>query len=225
MLSLLKEGNTDLVTAIQNVSMQTKEMYDNHVRMQEELKQLKEDRENDRRTIRALEDHIKKNNLIIKGIPSEVSAIEAAGKVISQSLKVVNPIQIRSSRKIFDRNGTMGVVIELDGEAQVQEVLKHTKNLAGTKISVEKDLNSDRQEYKKVMLQLRRDILGIDKSKKVLVRDDRMRIENKTFHWNWRKELSCGKMNGVNELKNIYDNILDGLDFSYNSLLSKIRNY
>lgn len=193
--------------------------------IKQEIKQLREERENERRTILALEDQIKKNNLIIKGIPSETSATNAAIKVISQNLKVTSEFQIKSSRKIFDRNGNMGVLVELNGETQVQEILKHTKNLAGTNISVEKDLNRERQQNKKVMLQLRREILSHDRSKRVLVRDDKMKVDNKTFHWNWDKELSCGRMNGINELKTIYGNLIDNLDLSFNSLFSKIKKY
>lgn len=195
----------------------------------EENKELKarieimsQEAERSRRHMLKLEDQVKRKNLIFKGVPSaETNLAQVANRVIKENLKVNTPVHVKSTKKIFDRNGSMGIVVELDDEEQVTEILRNTKNLAGTRISVEKDLNQERQEDKKAMLKMRRNILGIDNSRRVQVRDDRLKIENTTLTWNREKELVNGQEKGSAALERIYGkDKIQSLDLRYYNLLS-----
>lgn len=140
-----------------------------HAAIKEELRTLKIDRERDHKQMLFLENQLKKNNVIFRGIESEIDIDNAVKKVCANHLKISAPMAIRSAKKIFDRNGKMAVIAEFESGSSLNEIFKHTKNLAGSSISIEKDLNSDRQEQKKAMLYLRKTIL------KVNVKDDKLR--------------------------------------------------
>ena len=91
----------------------------------------------------------------------------------------------------------MNEVAEFNSENAVRDILRHTKNLQRTRISVEYDRNEDRQFNKKVMMELKNIILAKSKLHKVSVRNDKLRIENKWFQCNTNKVLCCGKSFGV----------------------------
>lgn len=62
----------------------------------------------------------------------------------------------KAVRKIYDRNGKMSLIAEFDSEGDVRKILSKTRNLTGSKISIERDLYEERQMDKKVLLQLKR---------------------------------------------------------------------
>ena len=69
---------------------------------------------------------------------------------------------------------------------------------------------------------MRRDIIAVDKSHAVKVRDNRMKISDKWIKWNKHQELVSGQQPGMNVIKNLYGNKLDAVNFSYNDILNKI---
>lgn len=174
--------------------------------------------------ISTLEDQIKRKNIILKGIPSSSNTKDAVEKVLREQLKLPAPMRIKSTRKLFDRNGKMGVIAELDDEYDVMEVFKSTRNLAGTRISIERDLNRRRQEFKKKLLVLRRNILGINNAHKIQVRDDKLKINGKIFQWNKEKVLVSGNTNGMDALISIFGNSIRNLDVNYENIDLNVYN-
>lgn len=175
-------------------------------KLKEEIQELKDMRREDVNNIRWLEHQIKNTKLIFKGVSSESSATDSVYKVCMENLKI-NP-NIISAHKLFERNGTQTVIAEFENESSVSEVLKSTKNLAGTSISIDRDLNPRRQRNKRAMLILRKQILSETKMHKVIVRDDKLKIKDKWFAWNMKNELVCGNQKGEHALKTIYgDNL------------------
>ena len=187
-----------------------------------ELKDLKIERDRDHRKLINLENHMKRKSLIFRNLPSEDICENAVKAVCDTKLKV--HVDLKAARKLYDRNGRMGVIVEMDSERMVDTVLKSTRNLAGTAISIERDINSDRQEDKKVLLQLKKDILETDKRHAVRVRDDSMRINNKWLKWNPQKQLVCGSQNGTEAITELYGNTFDNFNFSYADIIKKIVN-
>lgn len=189
----------------------------------QQIEELKTERKSDRRRLAMLEDQMKRKNVIFRGIPAEENIDEAVKKIASTNLKISMPMPIKSTRKLFDRFGKMGVLVELENESYIREIFKHTKNLAGTNISVERDLNMERQEQKKVMLHLKRSILAINRSHPISVREDKLRIDGKWIAWNMDKQLVSGSLNGLDVLKSIYGETINGINFNYNSILGNIN--
>lgn len=192
-------------------------------KLQQEIDDLKNERQRDRRLMLQLEDKLKQKNIILRGLNLEADTTAAIQKVLTNNFKITDHIKINSSRKLFDRNGRMAVIAEVENGAQIVEIFKHAKNLAGSSISVERDLNTDRQQQKKVMLALKRNILTLNQTHKISVREDRLRIADKWFTWNWRKQLVCGSMNGVDAIKGLYGSNLNGISFDFNSILSNLN--
>lgn len=77
---------------------------------------------------------------------------------------------IISAHTLFERNGIQTVVADFGNESNVLEVLRNTKKLAGTSISVDRDLNPRRQRNKVAMLLIRKEILKEFKKYKIVVR-------------------------------------------------------
>lgn len=92
---------------------------------------------------------------------------------------------------------------------------KTPKKLKGLEIYVDRDLNEDKQEIKKVMLQLKKKLQPLDKKQKIVVRNDRMKIN----YGNKDKILMSDSKNGKEVLENIYKDKINQINFNYEELL------
>lgn len=104
----------------------------------------------------------------------------------------------------------------------MQKYFKIQKKLAGTKISVERDILPLKQEKKKVFLQIKKKVLNISKKHKVMVRDDKLKIKDKWFAWNGENKLMCGKEDGRDALKSLYGDEVENLDLDYENILKNM---
>lgn len=188
----------------------------------EEVKQLRLEKEADRRRISMLENHIKRKNLVFRGIPKEASWSGAVGKICADKLGVA--AQVRSARKIYERGDKMSVIAEFESEEMVERLIRKTGSLAGTTMSIERDLNSERLQDKKVLIQLKNEIVAMDKSYPVKVRDDKMKIGDKWIKWNAEKELICGPQKGMEIFNQLYGARLRQLNIDYTVILNKVNN-
>lgn len=213
----------ELKTSIECLTKELVEYKKENAVIKEELMNLKIDRERDHKQMLYLENQLKRNNLIFRGITTETDIENAVKNVCANNLKIVAPMAIRSTRKLFDRNGKMAVLAEFENGTYINEIFQHTKNLAGSSISIEKDLNSDRQEQKKAMLYLKKTIWNADQSFRISVRDDKMRIGEKGFAWNNNKELVCGNLNGTDVIQSLYGGKMNFINFDYKVILSKVN--
>lgn len=194
--------------------------------LRKEVQNLRDESDYRRKSVLVLEDQVKRKNIIVKGLPSNNgSPKEEFLKLCSNTMKLDNQsVHVRSVKKIYDRNNKMGIVAELNSEEEVLEVLKNSRKLAGSQISIERDLNSEKQLQKKVMLQLKKDIMEINTSQRVTVRDERMRIGDKWFSWNRGKQFMSGKMDGCQILNQLYGNNLK-ISLNYFDIFEKLNNY
>lgn len=183
-----------------------------NVKLKAEIEKLKDMREEDANNIRWLEHQIKSTKLIFKGISSATSASESVLKVCTDNLKT-KP-KIISAHKVFEQNGKQTAIVEFENESSVLEILKATNHLAGTSISIDRDLNPRRQKNKKAMLIIRKQILAENKVHKIIVRDDKMKIKDKWFVWNAKNELISGNNKGEQVLKSIYGDSLKTTNFN-----------
>lgn len=192
--------------------------------LQDKIKALEEDKEKTERRMLLLEDAVKKKSIIIKGLKSQKSLYKAVDNLFKNKLKISSRVEIESIKKLYDGDEKMAVVVEVGSERMVSEVFKHTKNLAGSNIFIENDLNSKRQQTKKVMLQLKKEILAVSKSKRILIRSDKMRVGEKWFYFNKENVLVCNNESGEDTLKEFYGDSSSQIDILYDSLLSKINS-
>lgn len=223
MKETIQETNVEIIESVTILSTQVNLLLEKNKELQEEMEKLRADRERDHRTITMLEDQIKRKNIIIKGLDSENNLRDAVKKVCRDNLKIQSSVSIKSVKRLSNWNGKMSVVAELDSEEAVQDLFKNTRNLAGTTISVERDLNMVKKEQKKVMLQLKRELLSINRNHRISVRDEKIRINENLLIWNKSKELVCGQRNGIDVLCEIYGEAVNKLNLSYNELLIKVK--
>lgn len=212
----------DVKENINEVKSEVSRLSNENKHLQNEIQKLKDERENDQRRMMLLEKDFGKKKLIFRGLESQTSVFKAVKKVFQENLKMENPVEIEQTRKLYEKNQKMTVMVELKSTNLVTQVLKHTKNLAGTSIHVERDLCKERQEKKKVMLYLKKEILKIDRSHKIIVRDDNMIINKKQMFWNQNKALMCGHEKGEDVLKSIYGEKLSNVTHKYNKILENI---
>lgn len=214
-----------ITVQIAGLSAQVNALTEENQALKERVKSLETDKERDHQELMRMVDQTKRKNLIFKGLEKQTSAKEAV-KSVCKDILGIQHINVRFARIIFERNGKMGVIAELATDENADDVLKNTKKLAGSSISVEKDLSADRQRNKKVMLQLRKDIMAIDQTHKVLVRNDKMKIGNNWFIWNSNKELLSGHEKGESVIKSLYGDKLNSLVLVYNEIIKKLdTNY
>lgn len=215
-----------LFEQVQLLIMDMEKLRKDHHELKVEVQSLREESTHRRNAMLALEDQVKRKNIIVRGLPSNNgSPKEEFLKLCSNTMKINSQsVHVHSVKKIYDRNNKMGIVAELQSEDEVFEVLKNTRNLAGSQVSIERDLNSEKQLQKKVMLQLKKDIMQTNTAHRVTIRDERMRIGDKWFSWNREKQFMTGKMDGAPILNHMYGNNLN-VSLNYFDILNKLNNY
>lgn len=189
-------------------------------KLKEEVEMLKNMRREDEANIKWLEHQIKSTKLVFKGVTFDKSATNSIVRVCMENLKV-QP-NILSARTVAVRNGFYTIIAEFESEKATTEVLKATGKLAGSSISVDKDLHPRRQRNKRAMLAVRREILAQSKKHKITIRDDKMVINNNWFTWSVNNELVCGKQQGETVLKTLY-----GVDLkmvNYNDIFNRLES-
>ncbi|KAL5274982.1 hypothetical protein ACFFRR_001155 [Megaselia abdita] len=207
------------------------DIYDKIVKLNNEVNNLKEDNakitlelnEWKRRTallerdLAQVDKRQRRTNVIFKGLTENVSPKAAVEEVCAQLLSVTD-IEVKGAKKTFQRDGKMSVVVELSDENMVSNVLKNAPKLRNSSISVDRDLTRDARQKKAAMMTIKRDLAGIDNTKKIIVRDDRMRVENQWFYWNGEKQLMSGNSDGKAILSNIFNGNsgLNGVNLEFN---------
>lgn len=219
---LIRDVNKEVLDKLSYVADDVDKLKEQNIKLQQELECLKADKDQDRKRITQLEEQLKSKNLIFKGLNAKSSVKAVVHKVCFEKLKVPNTVTIKSTRKLYERDGKMSVLVEMDSDQSVQDILRNSKKLAGTSIYIEKDLSADKQTNKKVMLQLKKELLVISKLHKVIVVNDRIKIKDKWMWWNKEKTLMCGKQQGYETLKELYTNDFDKININYNNLLKNL---
>lgn len=216
-------SKTDIEEIKSGIALNSKEINElrqENIKLKEEIATLKHVQEEDKSTIRWLEHQIKNNKLVFKGVMVEANPMNSVMKICVEKLKV-QP-QIKSARILAKSNYYHTIIAEFDSEETVLQILRSTKNLAGTKLSVDRDLNPRRQRNKTAMLMIRRRILLETTKHAIVVRDDKLKIKDKIFSWNNNNELVRGKENAEVILKNLYGDDLKTTNF--NNIFQEIKS-
>lgn len=212
----LNSNIDEIKNEVQRLSMENAEM-------KAEIKKLQEIKELDNRRIERLEEELNRKKLIIRGLDNQNHLYMAAKNLFKDVLKINSDLEIEMVKKLQNINGKMTILVELKSTKMVNEVLKNTKHLSGTTIFIERDLSGYRLENKKVMLQMKKELLKFDKNKKVGVRGHQIAIEGRIFYWNGKKELVCGQKTGRETLVTIYGDGIDNLKLDYDTLLYNLK--
>lgn len=223
-----KSDLVEVRNTIEGVQNEVQRLTAENDELRSEVKFLKESKEADNRRMERLEEELGRKKLIIRGLPSQNALYNAAEKLFKAKMNIGTNLEIEYIRKLQQNENTMSIMVEMKSTKMVTEVLKHTKTLAGSSIFIERDLTGSRLEKKKIMLQLKKDLLVVNRDKRVGVRADRIIIDGKTMFWNEKKELICDGKQAKDVLLSIYGNVIQDIGMiEYDRILSKInsKNY
>lgn len=187
-----------------------------------EVENLKKEKETNKKNIVWLEKQSSNKKLIFKGLAKENSPKVAIQKTCKDKLNI--DVNIISAWKIYEKDEKINVAVEFESIADITKIFRNTKKLSGTSIIVERDLIPFKQEKKLVFLQLKRKLVAMNKRYKVLVRDDKLKVEEKWFIWNMENQLVCGKEDGIEALAKVYGDEVKLLDLNYETLLSNTHS-
>lgn len=216
-LENVKHHIDEVKSDVNKISMENKEL-------KEEVKSLKTNWESDQKRLSQLEDEVRKKKIIIRGLKTQKSAIDAVKAIYKDQLKISKAAEeIENVKKMYEHEGKMTVIVEMRTSEIVREVLKQSKELAGTSIFIDRDLSAERQQKKKIMIVLRKDILAVSENKRISVRGDKLVIAGKWFTWNRENKLMCGQKSGEEELRNIYGENSSKINIDYSKLILKVN--
>lgn len=207
----------EIKTQIGTVNTEVNALKIENQQLREELVKVKKENEDNKKDIAWLENQVRPNKLFIKGIKAAKSPREEVERMFKEQLQI-NTLII-SVRKIFERNGKMAVIVELESAKSLDEVFKNTRKLAGSSISVERDMIPNKQEHKKASLILKRKLQEISKEHKVIVREDRLKIKDQWFKWNRENKLVSGNTDGKTELLKIFGEQINTLNLDYDYIM------
>lgn len=192
--------------------------------LKKEVTELKFEREKDHQQINYLQEHIKRNNIIFKGIDAKTTLEDAVKDCCKENLKLTQDINLLSTRKMYEKDGKIGVVAEFSSGEMVKEVFQNTKNLAGSKIIVERDLTHEKQQDKRVMLEIKKKLKKINQNTRVMVRSARIKIGENWFWWNKQKKFVSGTNNVNMLLKTLYGEGINSVNFNYYEILNNLSS-
>ncbi|KAI8129277.1 hypothetical protein CVS40_1345 [Lucilia cuprina] len=219
-----KSDLLDVKENIIEVKSEVQKLSDENKMLKDEIKNLKKEMEDDKKRVRRLEEDLGRKKLIIKGLECQKSCYSAVKKLFNEDLKIKTKVEIEQSKKIFEKNNKMTVMIELKSVEMVTEIFKHVKNLKGKPIYIERDLCQERQIDKKIMLQLKQNLLKADENIKVNVKDDKLVVDDKRFFWNYNKILMSGQRSGEEVIRQIYGEKVRQLNFNYEEILGTLNS-
>lgn len=226
-LTNMKQDVEEIKNNVSGLSLKLDEVKSENQLLKNEITQLREEREKDHQQIVYLQEHIKRNNLIFKGIDTKSTLEDSVRDCCKNNLKISEEIVLLSTRKLYEKNGKVGVVAEFSSGEAVKDIFKNTKNLAGSKIIVERDLTTEKQQDKRVMLELKKRIKEVSSKHKIMVRNEKIKISDKWLMWNKNKILISGNQNGNVVLENLYGQAINSVNFNYHEILTKLnsKNY
>lgn len=173
------------------------------------VKRLEAENKEANRRIEQLERFVCSKNLIFKNLTDAPDMEQEIKRICNGVLNIQEPLDIQSVHKINKKQGKTSAVVQFGKPTDISKVLSKASLLKGTTYGIDRDLTVAARKRRSYLLNVKRQILVKDSTKKVSVRGDELKIEGKTFHWR-DGQLICGFKNGVDELSKIYNR-----DFSY----------
>lgn len=177
-----------------------------------------------RRKLDFYEKNDRRRNLIIKGIDAKSTQQEIMDETkifLSVKMKISDVRAVVYVKKIKEVGNRMIVLARLESETLVREVLKNTKELAGTYFSVDRDLTVEERAIKRNLLNIKGNILQVDKSRRIKVRNNKLFIGDAEFNWKdnqlwFKEEMGLTVLNKMfnNKFANI--NILERVNRRHN---------
>lgn len=217
-----KSDIEDIKQHITDIDGKFETLKQENVALRDEIAQLREERCKDHQQIKRLVEQGKRKNVIFRGISKKGSPRTSVEHVCNNVMKV-NGVQVAAARVLFTKDDKICVVAEMQTEQMATNIFKNLKSLAGSTIKVEKDLSEDRQQDRKVLMQLKFNILAVDKTHKVFVKNDSIKVGTHWMSWNRNKELMCGKERAETVLSNLYGEKINSVSYDYNILLEKLN--
>lgn len=219
-----KQDFEEIKTNVNDLAVKIDTLQAENKALKEEVQQLKEERAKERKEFIYLEEHSKRNKIIFKNINYKMPLDEAVKDCCSEHLKLLSEICVVSTKKIYENDGKVGVIAEFQTEAMVRDIFQHAKHLAGTGIYLDRDLTREKQQDKRAMLAIKKQIKNISSKHRITILGDKMRINDKRFYWNRQKELLCGKQSGKEVLQNLYGDATASITINYNELLQNLNS-
>lgn len=219
-----KSDIMEIKNNIEGVKEEVTRLSEENKTMKAEIKLLKEINDANERKLERLDVQSRRKNIIVRGLPLKSSLYGAVKDFFRNKLKINMDVEIEYVKKLKQANDKMTVLIELKSGKMIADIFKNTKHLAGSTIFVERDLCGIRLERKKIMMQLKKEILQVDKSKKIGIRGDQLVVGGKIFFWTGNDELMCGQRKGKEVLAEEYGVVAQNILLDYNNLLSKYNS-
>lgn len=176
------------------------------------IHRLEKNREKDKQQLDRLDSALRSKNLIIKGIKDVANTNDGVRKLLADILQV--NVEPERTWKMYQSGGKATVRVEFKSDQDVQEVLRNTKKLKGTKIGVDRDLSETARIKRSELLKVRKLIMaktaGIkpENRKRIVVTGDKLKIDNAVFRMEGGV-LSCDAEDGLDKLSEIFN-----LDFT-----------
>lgn len=218
-----KDDVNDIKQQLGSVSQKMCELEEENKALKEEIKILKADREADRRELRNLSENIRNKNVVVKGLNLEMANKDNLGTFLQEKLELPEA-KVRETRIIFRGKNNVGVVAEFKCSKVASEVLKNSKKLAGSSVFIERDLCEEKRTRKRVLLQIKKTLSTIDRSKKVFVHNDSLNVCGKWMNFDSDNVLKCGGAPALGMLKDWYGDSLDLNNLNYDKILQNIMN-
>uniref|UniRef100_T1HH99 Endonuclease-reverse transcriptase n=1 Tax=Rhodnius prolixus TaxID=13249 RepID=T1HH99_RHOPR len=174
--------------------------------LKEQVQSLKEENCNLRERIDNMEMLNSKNNLIFKGIPNteETSPQKIVKEICQKVLEVEEPVMISNTFIIGNQASKRNIIkAEFALQTTVQQIFRNVKKLKGCGISIQNDFPLVIRLRRNKLLTIRRVMMKENYKTKIIIRQDKMLIGGKRFHWNDDKGRMFESKKGLNTLLKI----------------------
>lgn len=215
-------SNIATKTDLDVIKTEVSELREDNKKIKSELNTVQQKLSESERRLESIERKNCEKRLIWRGLKISDNLSMEVRKVCQEVLKVPEEIIIEKVEQIGKNSKNPAILVEFAKKEDVNKVLLQTKQLKGTKISIDRELTKTGWERKKMLLKARKIIKEIDNSKVIKIIGDKMKIENKVFLWR-NSKLYYGDADATTELEKMYNKNFSHLYSEVDKLEDKRR--
>lgn len=175
-----------------------------NISVKNEIKMLRIENDNLRKQMNIIDNKLRKNNVIVRGLVVEDGAnLKKSVEDIWQNVLKVDCCKINNVIPIGKIKENKQFLVQMDSGNSAINVLKKAKLLKGSGIFINQDLSAYSRNKRSKLHKLRKEIMRLNPTLKARLRDDYLLIGNVRFDWSDGNELIVGNVNGEEMLSKL----------------------
>jgi len=148
-LAVVKTNTDTLKTDLQDLKQSVEQRFAENTKCLQDLKSENCDMQ---RRLNQLERHVRRNNVIIFGVPADVSIENALGKICQENLELQQVPAYESAFRFGKQTEKPPILVKFREQSDKEAIMSRVSKLKGSKLSVSDDLTPEDQAARRTII-------------------------------------------------------------------------